>query len=137
DEIVIVDQSEDDATQRVVQAFGGFLDKLRYIRCSSRGLSNARNVGFEQTQGALVAFTDDDCVLRAGWAAQMKAHFADAPQLGAVFGRVVAVDHDARLGWIPVFEPAQSWTISARSDFPLVGLMGANMAFRRTALPAD
>lgn len=59
-ELLIIHQSDDDATERALAAHDGD-SRIRYIRSSSRGLSAARNVGMERSTAPIIAFTDDDC----------------------------------------------------------------------------
>jgi glycosyltransferase involved in cell wall biosynthesis len=139
DELCIVDQSDDDRTERLVAELAAGEPKLRYVRAAPRGLSYARNRGICETRASLVGFTDDDCLLPADWVEQLRQRFAAEPRLGAIFGPVEAVEHDRCLGWIPVFQPPATCTIGLRgvAVFSWVrGLMGANMAFRRVVLEA-
>src|SRR5262249_21590538 len=59
-ELVVVDQSTDDATAEALRPLQGD-PRLRVIRSQLRGASNARNAGVAATSSPLVAFTDDDC----------------------------------------------------------------------------
>lgn len=70
-EVVVVDDGSADGTPEVLareQALGA-LD-LRVIRHETpEGPARARNAGWRAARGALVAFTDDDCVAAPGWVA--------------------------------------------------------------------
>jgi glycosyltransferase involved in cell wall biosynthesis len=137
-EILVVDQSDGDATCR---ALAGIVDanaRIRYLATPSRGLSAARNIGIAATTGEIVCFTDDDCRVGPGWLSSHLAGFDGDTSLGAIFGPVVAPpDFDWSAGMVPTFEP-RSVTIlraSARRNFHRQGFpMGANMALRRSAL---
>jgi glycosyltransferase involved in cell wall biosynthesis len=69
-ELLIVDQSEDNATEQALAAYAGDR-RFRYIRSSSRGASAARNVGVEQSTAPIIAFTDDDCRVSTDWLRQI------------------------------------------------------------------
>lgn len=57
-EIIIVDDSTNNETQRVVSSFGG---SIRYIKNEkSRGAPYSRNVGLSEAKGDVIAFLDDD-----------------------------------------------------------------------------
>lgn len=59
-EIVVVDQSDGDATEGVVRSWSGRLPVER-LACATRGASVGRNVGVRRVGAALVGFPDDDC----------------------------------------------------------------------------
>ena len=64
-ELIVVDQSDDRATADAVSAIDD--RRLRYVRTGTRGVSHARNLGMELSSGEIVAFTDDDCRVKADW----------------------------------------------------------------------
>ena len=68
-EVVIVDDASGPETNAVLQeqvARGGLnLTTLRFD--VSQGPGAARNLGWETARGALIAFTDDDCVVTPRW----------------------------------------------------------------------
>ena len=132
-DLLVVDQSDGDSVR---QALAQVEDaRLRYRRELSRGLSAARNAGIRATEGELIAFTDDDCVVEAGWLAALRAAFAAHPEAGLVFGAVIAADHDPTQGFLPCFE-AREGLLTRRRMRAGAGHwgMGANMALRRSAV---
>ena len=132
-ELLVVDQSDTPVARAHLREH--FEDpRLRYVHTRTRGLSKARNVGIRETSGAVVIFTDDDCVVPPRWVESMVAHFADDPQLGALVAPVVAEATWSDDGWTPTYEPTEALLIRRPADMPLSGMMGANMAFRRSAL---
>lgn len=66
-EIVVVDQSRDDATLQVVQRKRGGTVPVRHVRGVGTGLSRARNQGIAACTAPVVAFTDDDCRVEEHW----------------------------------------------------------------------
>jgi hypothetical protein len=48
-------------------------------------IGHARDIGFSLAHGELIAFTDADCIVDAGWLANAIPYFAD-PKVGAVGG---------------------------------------------------
>lgn len=81
-ETVLVDQSGDDATERLVRD----IDGLRYLR-SDPPLSRGRNVAIEHTIAPLLAFTDDDVVAPPNWLEDVEHRLAALPDVGALCGR--------------------------------------------------
>ncbi|MEM9235158.1 MAG: glycosyltransferase [Verrucomicrobiota bacterium] len=65
--IVVDDGSTDRTAERIRKEF----PEVRLIRIEHAGLSAARNAGAEAAQGALLAFTDDDCEPDAMWLAEV------------------------------------------------------------------
>src|SRR5579871_4460836 len=59
-ELVIIDQSSDDATENALKPFMSD-SRLRYLRTTTRGKGIALNIGLEECRGEIVAITDDDC----------------------------------------------------------------------------
>ncbi len=77
-EVIVVDDGSTDATARVAEVAG-----VRVLRQPNQGPAVARNLGVQQAQGAIVLFTDADCVPAANWLEQMVAPFADAEIVGS------------------------------------------------------
>ena len=62
-EVIFVDDGSQDNSQEIVAKFPW----VRNIRQKNKGLSVARNVGIEASQGEIVAFTDSDCMVDRDW----------------------------------------------------------------------
>lgn len=140
-EVIVVDQGPHAATARALAPVMERDRRVRHVRTATRGLSIARNIGVDEAIGEVVCFTDDDCRPTPGWVAGMAASFARDESIGGVFGAVVAPDgHDASAGFVPTFRPIASVTLPPlrHPDFTRLrgAPMGANMAFRRSALCA-
>jgi glycosyltransferase involved in cell wall biosynthesis len=129
-ELIVVDQSDGDETERALVPFRSD-ERLRYVRSARRGKGAALNEGLSLARGDVVALTDDDCRVPAGWAADMGRIVEAHPSVGVVFCRVVPVPHDIAAGYVPAFEPSRDRllrsVLSARNGLGL----GAAMAVRR------
>lgn len=99
-EVVVIDQSTDDATVAALRAFGSD-PRLRVVSTQTKGLGLARNVGLDCAVGRIVAFTDDDCVVPPDWLTVMERAFDVDESIGVVFCNVVAAAHDHDAGFIP------------------------------------
>ncbi len=84
-EIVIVDQSADDRTGRVVAELGGGLP-ITYLRDPRKGLSRGRNLGLGPVCGDIVAFPDDDCIYPPDTLERVHQAFLTDPALGIYTG---------------------------------------------------
>lgn len=132
-ELLVVDQSDGDSVR---QALAAITDpRVRYFAEASRGLSAARNAGIRASRADVIACTDDDCVVEAGWLTAILATFAAHPEAGVVFGHVACAEHDASQGYLPGFR-AQEGFLTGRRMLAGAGHwgMGANMALRRSAI---
>jgi len=85
-ELIVVDQSDDDESGRVVERYQGRIPRLRRLKTWSRGLSRARNEAIRAAGSDIVAFTDDDCIVRPDWIGAVAAAFEEEPTLAAVTG---------------------------------------------------
>lgn len=91
-EIVVVDQSDDDATERLVAAIPAGPCAVRHIRQRARGLGVAQNAAVAAATREVVAVTDDDCIPDPTWVATLAARFAADPGLAAVTGAVLPAE---------------------------------------------
>jgi len=109
-ELLIVDQSDGDATLRMAEAYQDRLPKLTYRRTRERGPNRARNVGLRRAGAGIVAYLDDDCTIGPGWLAEVAHAFARHPAATLAFGSVYAAPHDWREQFVPVvaFEEERS-----------------------------
>lgn len=88
-EIVVADDAASDDTRRQVEVWAERSPiPIRYASpAGTHGPAAARNAGWQVARGAIVAFTDDDCVPSPTWLSEGVAAFAEGT--AAVTGRVV------------------------------------------------
>ncbi len=76
-EILIVDNAPtDDAGRQVFTETIGEDARFRYVREPRPGLSCARNRGWQEARGRLIAYTDDDVRVDPDWARALAAGFS-------------------------------------------------------------
>ena len=142
-DILVIDNAPaDDATERLVRGRAA----MRYIREPRPGLDWARNRAILEASGDIVAFTDDDASVDAGWAKAIAGVFGDEPAAMCVTGLVVPDELDVEpqvlferyggfgRGFNRVYANAEpSGGRAAASMHGGTGKFGtgANMAFRR------
>jgi GT2 family glycosyltransferase len=130
-EVVVVDQSADDATRVAVGARAGHATELRYIHLDQRSASAARNAGLRASRCPIFAVTDDDCVPNEDWIATIDRALNASDGPDAMTGRVLALGPDR-----PGTYAASLRQSEIRADFRgrvkpwLVGT-GGNLAVRR------
>jgi O-antigen biosynthesis protein len=92
-DIVIVDNAPvDTSTHDVVAGYS----RMRYVSEPRPGLDWARNRAIREAAGEIVAFTDDDVSVEAGWVAALSAAFDEEPHAMCVTGLVVPDELDTR-----------------------------------------
>jgi GT2 family glycosyltransferase len=132
-ELVVVDQSTTDLTEEALRAMAPDA-RLRIVRSPLRGISNARNTGVAATSAPIIAFTDDDCLPRPGWASSMRRVFDEDPDAALVFGRVHLPPLSHINGFAASFEPRRR-VLEGEVPTPQTGVgIGANFAVRRSVL---
>jgi glycosyltransferase involved in cell wall biosynthesis len=137
-EIVVVDNNSTDRTREVVHDFSRkWPGRFRHVLEERQGLSFARNTGIRESQGDVLAFTDDDVTMEPDWLWHLTSNLHSREWAGSG-GRIIPV-------WA---KPLPSWlsTDDLHTLGPFVAFdagteggalnrppYGANMAFRREA----
>lgn len=125
-EVVLVDNGSRDATPQVLADWAAAQPgPVRLLHEPRPGLARARNCALAQARGRIVAMTDDDCVLHAGYFPALARAFAGG-EPAIVGGRILLGDPadlmvTVKLEDHPMEAPA--------GGFPGGFVMGANLAF--------
>lgn len=130
-ELVIVDQSDDDATEKLLQGRNWPELRLLYLRQPRRGLSASRNAALGAGTAVVVAMTDDDCVPAPGWLAGIARGFAQEPQCVAVTGRILPLGQDAPGLYAVSSRPSLTPARYSRKAPPWHAASGGNFAVLR------
>jgi GT2 family glycosyltransferase len=128
-EVIVVDDGSTDATRAILAG----QPWVQAIHQPNQGLSVARNIGLAAATGAIIAYTDSDCVADPDWL----SHLVDQLQLtgaAAVGGPNLSPD-DGWLAACVAASPGQP-THVLESDQVAEHIPGCNMAFRREPLQA-
>jgi len=131
-EFVLVDNGSSDRTRHVYDSFAASAPfPTRYVHESRLGVGWAMRAGLAATSGEIVLFTDDDCYPDSGIATHAQRVFSDA-RIGVAQGRVLLHDPtDARI----TIKEAEEPRLFRPGHYVRTGhFLGANLAFRRTAL---
>ena len=111
-EIIVIDQSRDDRTRRVVEQRQLCAGSLTYIHHDGRGLGAAQNLAIAHARYPIVAVTDDDCVPAPDWIARIEQAFAPPSQIDALTGRVLPLGLET-----PGLYAVSSRTSTVRAEF--------------------
>lgn len=126
-EIIVVDNGSDDFTADCAMAAGATVVYHQPIK----GTNVARQMGFEHSQGDLIAFIDADSVMPAGWLRAVKLALHDA--------NVVAVSgppHFIGVSKSRAFVVALYYTVSGFLNHFWPMTQGGNCVVRRNAMDA-
>jgi GT2 family glycosyltransferase len=109
---------------------------LKHLHEPRGGKCRSQNRAIAESHGEVVVLLDDDLTVAARYLDAVEQFFGEHPEFAAMAGRILpAEDPEAKVGanWIyldlPIFD---------RGDqvVEVPGVLGANMAFRRSALDA-
>ena len=105
--IVVENRPEGSTVAASLQARFAADGRVRCVAESRQGLSWARNAGIAAATGEVLAFTDDDVEVDAGWVGAIARAFADEPGAACVTGLILPaeLETDAQL----VVEQYASW----------------------------
>ncbi|WP_157553602.1 glycosyltransferase family 2 protein, partial [Nocardia uniformis] len=130
DEIIVVDNGSEDGTAGIVLEFIASHPKVELITQPQRGVSSARNAGFDSARGTFIARTDADTCVAADWGETIREFLLEHPDTAAVTG--LCTYHDSPVGFF------LRWGQALLVRFGKLGgqvgnLYGPNMAIRREA----
>ncbi|HEX5069595.1 MAG TPA: glycosyltransferase [Vicinamibacterales bacterium] len=130
-EIIVVESSGDGAGAIIQQRFPG----VRLIQSPHRLTAGAaRNRGAAEARGALIFFTDQDCLVPPDWISRLERHMTD-PAIGAAGGAVAIRDHSNRSGAAVYFlEFLRHFPHSGPAQTNMNFLVGCNSVYRAEAL---
>lgn len=129
-DVVVVDDGSDDAHEREYAAALARLPAARVIRQANAGPAAARNQGIAATEGALVAFLDDDCLPTPNWLTELVAPLVGGDEtLAAVGGRVLPAPPT---NWVTRFCAAVEYSSGVQPVFENAAT--ANACYRRSVL---
>lgn len=110
-EIIVVDNASTDKTNLIAKSFIARFKQqqiaLKIIFEPKIGVANARNKGFQQARGTIIASTDSDCLVSAGWLETISESF-EQDKIVAVTGKNILKDANflikflTQIGWYKV-----------------------------------
>ncbi len=122
-EVIVVDNASTDATAEIARRLGA-----RVVPEPRRGVARARQTGFLEARGRVIASTDADTVLPPDWLARIAGHFAD-PNLGGVYGPVHWFDGRLHQQW--TLRYPISWGLAVSNQVGRSLWWGSNFAVRQ------
>jgi GT2 family glycosyltransferase len=130
-EVVVVDQSRDDATKTIIERRQGNGVPIVYVRQQRRGLSASRNAALAQVSHPIVAVTDDDCVPDPGWIAAIERVFRSPTAPHALTGRVLPLGPEVPGTYVVATRESPVGTEFSGKALPWLIGSGNNFAVKR------
>jgi len=88
-EVIVVDQSQNCLTHDALAKFI-HAHKIIYLKDEGSGASRARNIGWKNASGEIIAFTDDDAQVDAQWLENIHSTFAQTDlKIGILGGKII------------------------------------------------
>lgn len=128
-EVIVVNDGSTDNTPRIAAEYD-----VKLISTKNRGLSNARNIGWQNATGEIVAYIDDDAYPDPHWLHYLAHTFMTTDFVG-VGGPNIAPPGDGPIAECVYNSPGGPVHVLV-SDREAEHIPGCNMAFRRAALAA-
>ena len=91
-EVIVVNNNSTDQTKDIALAFQDKIPNLKVIDENRKGLLFARQTGFENSSGEIIANIDSDHILTVGWLHKVLAYFDKDKDLVALSGPLVYYD---------------------------------------------
>jgi len=135
-EVLVVDNNSTDDTANVAREFSGRAPNIKYIFEESQGLSHARNRGFKEALGRIVAYIDDDARAHQDWVNTIIRFFEATPDASGVGGPHYAFSSVTIPPWFPKEYGCRSLGDKTRKLQNGEWINGTNMAFMKCALVA-
>jgi glycosyltransferase involved in cell wall biosynthesis len=128
--VLVIDQSDNDHSRRVVEAWSGAMPQLEFLRLHDKNASAARNRAIDAAANGILAFLDDDCTVRPDWLDTVREAFGHEPTATLIFGAVIAADHDPAIAFVPAYQPGRVRRLHGSFGKLHVRGMGASMSLR-------
>ena len=125
-EIIVIDNASNDNTNVVASGFPG----VRVVREEKKGVTRARQRGFLEAKGEVLAFVDADTRMPEGWARTVAEEFGKNMSLACLSGPYIYHDTPQHKQFLAKWF---YWRLLAMPSYLVIGYMavGGNFAIRR------
>jgi len=126
-EIIVVDNNSTDGTRQVIERYPG----VTYVFEAEKGITRARQRGFLEATGDILAYVDADTHPPAGWIEQIWEQFGKRKDLACLSGPYSFYDLSGLRNKV-----SSGWFVAARPLYSITGYMmvGGNFAIPRNVL---
>lgn len=99
-EVIVVDNNSSDCTQGIVEEYEKTSQfPVRYFKEERQGLSFARNRGIEESEGEIIAFTDDDVIVDRNWLNRVRETFEEY-DVACIGGKILPIWEKPKPDWL-------------------------------------
>lgn len=155
DEVIFVDQSSDESTKKVVEAFAGAVANKKpefgyFHETHHSGAASARNSAIDKTNADVLVFLDDDVVLEPQFLEELLQVYEQDCKVGGVSGVITNYKPPSllwrmlrRIFWIGPFHDERQpiyWNadrLRSHPPFPVRKFGSGVMSIKRLALNGD
>ena len=129
-EIIVIDNASSDRTAEIARQFPG----VRVVRENNKGLTWARQRGYLEATGDVLAYIDADTHMPSGWAERVRKTFRTSPDTVCLSGPYVYYDSSP----LQKFFVSLYWDLLGMPMYFLLGylVVGGNFAIRKETLDA-
>ena len=128
--VIVVDQSETDATQDVINSYLSAI-QLTYIRTKTRGKCAAANLAMRFIKTEFVVMLDDDCAATPGWSESLLDAMLTHDDVALVYGSVTPA-FVCPGGFIPEYLVPRELVVTNWLQKCRARGIGANCAYRKS-----
>lgn len=132
--VIVNDGSHNDAYQRVIDRFAGYVDYRSLPQSSGPG--PARNAAFEGAREDYLICTDDDCLPPADWLAWLEATVTAYPEADILAGLATPAWNDTPSLWQKMLCVPRLFPRPLFAEGGLLTAVGANCVFKRSLFEA-
>jgi glycosyltransferase involved in cell wall biosynthesis len=132
--VIVVDQSETDATQEIIYSYLSTL-QLTYIRTKTKGKCAAANLAMRYIKTEFVVMLDDDCAATPGWSEALLDAMLTHDDVAVVYG-TVAPAFVCPGGFIPEYLVPREFIVTNWLQKCRARGIGANCAYRKSYILA-
>jgi glycosyltransferase involved in cell wall biosynthesis len=133
--VIVVDQSETDATQDVINSYLSTIN-LTYIRTKTKGKCAAANLAMRYIKTEFVVMLDDDCAVTPGWSEALLDAMLTHDDVAVVYGSV-APAFVCPGGFIPEYIVPRELVVTNWLQKCRARGIGANCAYRKSYVLAS
>lgn len=101
-EIIIADNgSTDNSVSKIKKKYSSYQHKLKVLNLKKNyGPSLARNLAFKKSKGEIVAFLDNDTLVKKDWITQVIPIFKSNKNIGAVQSKLLLIEFPNRIDYV-------------------------------------